>query len=401
MYFIDFLRILEGYVTIQADSVFPERFLTVCTRRNLEIWDVRHRGEGRLTANMSLRAFRSIRPVCRRTQTHLTILKRKGLPFLLYRYRKRKLLLPALALVVLFLWYTSGHIMGITVFGNNRIPTATILEHLARSDIAIGRSTAEVDSSVIRNRMMRDLEDLAWLGINVSGSRIYVEVVERLETEAGIDPDVPCNLIAEKDGVIVSIEARDGQTVVTPSSGVRAGDVLVSGIMDAGESGIRYVHAYGEIFAHTFHSLTREYPLTYTETLETGNDTTRYTLKVLNWQLPLFLRKSAPYAEYAQEETEQEYRLPIERLPSLYVKKSVFKEQTSTQKERSAAEALATGKEELLKELTESIPEDATIIQQEVSHTLTERGGLSVTVTLTALEDIAIESPIANYDGQE
>ena len=398
MGFIDMLHNIEGYVTIQADGVFLERFLTVCTRRNLDIWNIRHMGESRLTADMSLSSFRVIRSVCRRTRTHLAIVKRRGLPFLLHRYRKRKLALLGLVLTLVFLWYTSGHIMGITVFGNNRIPTDTILDHLSRSGVSLGKTTDGIDSSHIRNRMMRDLEDLAWIGINVNGSRVYVEVVERLEKEPGVDMKQPCHLVASKDGVIDVIEARNGQTMVKVNSGVREGDVLVSGVMDADTQGFRYVHAYGEVFAKTDYALSRDYPLEYDEPVDTGEQSTRYSLRLLQFQLPLFWGTDAPYAQYAREESQQEYRLPIDRLPSLMIQKEIYKEQFTEHKTRTSAQALEQGVEELTAELKQSLPDGAEIRDTEVSHTLTERGSLLVTVTLHCRENIAKEVPIESED---
>ena len=398
MQFIDLVHALEGYVIIQADSQFPERFLTVCTRRNLDIWDLKQVGTNRFTARMSLNSFRQIRPVCYRTRTHLRILSRKGLPFLLHRYRKRKAALLGLVVALVFLWYTSCHIMGITVVGNDRIETSVILEHLSRSGIALGKTTSGIDASQVRNRMMRDLDELAWIGLNVSGSRIYVEVVERLEKEPGIDSNQPCHLVATKDGMISAIEARNGQTMVTVGSGVCEGDILVSGIMDTDVQGFRYVHAYGEVFARTTYTLTREYPLTYEEAVDTGKQTTRYTASVLGHRIPLFFRSNAPYDQYSHTETVQEYRLPIQRLPSLFLTKETYRQQTIHHKTRSASEALALAKTELNQELEAELPQDAKILTRELTHTLTERDSLSVTLTFACRENIAMEAPIDNED---
>ncbi len=394
MQFIDLINNLGGYVTIQADGIFLERFLNICTRRNLDIWDIRHCGAQRLTANMSLASFREIRPVCRRTRTRLQIIRRRGFPFFAHRYRKRKFALLGLALAIFILWYTSGHIMGITVFGNSRISTDTILTHLARSGVSLGETTEGIDSALIRNRMMGDLDDLAWIGINVSGSRIYVEVVERLETEPGVNMEQPCNLVAAKDGIIESVEARNGQTMVKPKAGVREGDVLVSGIMDNDARGYRYVHAYGDVYAQTRYSLTREYPLEYDEALDTGETRTRYTLRVLDRSLPLFFSQDPPYPLCAREETEREYRLPFGFLPSLYIKSETYREQYTQHKKRTASQALEQATEELDRELREGLSGDIAVAGREVSNTLTERGTLSVTVTLVCRENIAREAAI-------
>ena len=394
MKFSEMFAYLHGYVTIQADGYFLERFLNICTRRELNIWNLQRRGAERLTADMSIASFRRVRPVCRRTRTRVRILARHGVPFLARRYRRRRFALIGLAAVLALLWYASGHIMGITVFGNSRISTDTILEHLARSGIELGESTHGIDSSRIRNRMMTDLDDLAWIGINVSGSRVYVEVVERLEQEPGVAMDQPSSLVAARDGEIQSVEARNGQNMVKPGDGVREGDVLVSGIMDNETQGFRYVHAYGEVYAKTRYSLSREYPLAYAEAADTGEETTRYTLRVLDRAFPLFLRRNPPYAQGTCDRTEKEYRPPVDFLPSLFVEKEVWREQTMEQKTRTPAQARETAVAELDQELSGMLNLDTEVLEREVSDTLTERGTLLVTVTLVCRENIAREVPI-------
>lgn len=348
--------------------------------------------------DMSLEAYKSVRPICRRTQTHVSITRRRGLPFFINRYKKRRFVLFAAAAVLFILWYTSGHIMGITVFGNSRISTETILENLARSGIALGKTTDNIDSRQIRNRMMSDIDDLAWIGINVSGSRIYVEVVERLERKNPIDFSTPCNLVADKDGIIDSIEAGNGQVMVKKDSGVMEGDVLVSGIMDAGEGGFRYVHSYGEVYAKTRYSISREYPLEYQKHTDTGQAVTRRTVCILGKSFPLYFDKKEPYSVYELEETEKEYRPPTDRLPSVKINTKIYKEQTVHTCMRTQAEILNSMPAELEETLKASLPEDAEIKDREITSTLTERGTVCVNLTLICRENIARESEIESAE---
>ncbi len=394
MRFLDFLHKAEGCLTIRAEGVFLERFLNLSARRELDIWNVRRMGAETLVAEISLASFRKLRPVCYRTKTRVRIVKRQGLPFFLHRYRKRKFALIGVVLAILFLWYTSNHIMGITVFGNQRIPTETVLMHLARSGVALGKTAHNLDASTIRNQMMRDMDDLAWVGINMNGSRVYVEVVERLEKEPEVDVGKPCHLIAKKDGQVLSIEARNGQTMIKRGAGVRAGDILISGIMDNEKMGYRYVHAYGEVFAQTQYTLTREYPLSYQELVMTGREKKRIAFKIMDQKVPLYWGREEPYEMAQVEEKVREYRLGIELLPSLFIEQKHYKEQTTVEKTRTAAEALKLGKEELVLELRTSLSPKAEVIGQEFSDTVTERGTVSVTVTFICRENIAEEEPI-------
>lgn len=384
----------RGYITIQAEGIFLERFLNICARRGLTLSNIHRPGEERLICDMSVSSFRKIRPVCFRTKTRVKILKRIGLPFLLYRYRKRKFALFGILLATLFLWYTTGHIMGITILGNEKISTETILQSLARVQVAPGKSSRNLVPSHIRNQVMQDLDELAWIGINIRGSRVFVEVVERLTAEKRVEKETPCHLVASRDGVITSILAKEGQTMVSVGSGVRHGDVLISGIMDNTVSGYRSVHAYGEVYAQTFYETSKDYPLKFIHQEDTGNTKRRYTLRILGKELPLYVRKSAPYPAFETKVLEKEYRIPLDFLPSLFVKKEEFLEQSSREENRTVSDVLHLAKEELTTALMQEIPENAEILEETLSHNLTEHGVVQVTLTIQCRENIAREVPI-------
>ena len=65
-----------------------------------------------------------------------------------------------------------------------------------------------------------------------------------------------------------------------------------------------------------------------------------------------------------------------------------------THKTRTAEEALAFGENELCEELKTKIPEGASVVDQELSSTLTERETVEVTLTLICRENIATEMPL-------
>ncbi len=392
---------VKGYLVLQAEGVFLERFLNICLHRELDIRNVRRLGAERLVCEMSIRSFRQLRPVCFRTKTKAKILKRQGLPFLLYRYRKRKFVVVGILLAMVFFWYTSGHIMGITVLGNEKIPTETILEMLSRSNVALGKSAKNLDSDIIRNQMMRDLDELAWIGINVNGSRVYVEVVERLTPEPRVEKNLPCHLVASRDGVVERVEAKDGQTMVAIGSGVLEGDILVSGVMDNTVTGYRMVHAYGEVFAKTTYQVEGSYPLRFTERRETGKVKKRYSLQILGKKILLYWKKADPYTLFDKKEQNREYRLPVDVIPSLFVVTEEFREQTTEEKTRTVSEILELAEAELEEKAKKEIPTEAEVVERELTHTLTEQGTVEVCLTIQCLENIAMEVPIDQEKTEE
>lgn len=312
---------LRGSLRIQAEGPFLERFINLCFHRGIRVRNIRYLGSDRLHADVDLKSFKGVRNPAFRSQTHVRILQRNGLPFLLHRYKRRRLALVGVACFFVILWYTSTHIMGITIYGNSRIPTEQIEAALAERNIMVGETVRGIQKDPIRNHLMQELDDLAWVGINLSGSRIYVEIVERIDAEKRIDEATPCDLVATKDGVITKLAVREGQSVVKPGSGVRAGDVLASGMVDNETVGFRTVHAYGEVFARTVYQETAEYPLSYREAHPTGKEKNYYTLQVLDKTIPLYFKESSKYTEYEIHEGETEYRPPFDFLPSFFMTK--------------------------------------------------------------------------------
>ena len=83
----------------------------------------------------------------------------------------------------------------------------------------------------------------------------------------------------------------------------------------------------------------------------------------------------------------------------MWIKKQCYADQKIVSKSRTAAEAVAAAREALSKELRESIADNAEIIDEESESSLTERGTVTVTLTLICRENIAVETPIEGIDG--
>lgn len=389
------LKKFSGYLVVCADGPFCERLINICMNRKMNIRDIHRCGNNRVTFSIDIASYLKIRTPARRTKSHVRIIKRCGLPFIIQKYKKRRFIFIIVFILAVALWYSSTHIMGITVVGNERLSVSEITSALSECGLSLGMRTSDIDNDTLRNKMMLKIPDLGWIGFNANGSRIYVEVVERLLKEQGIEKNAPAqNLVASKDGEIERLEIREGQTMVKPGSGVRQGDVLVSGILNSSNNGIRYVSSRGEVFAKTRYTKKRAYPVKYNETVETGRKTSRYTLSVLNLNLPLFFNSVPPYTSFKHENDTKEYRTPLDFIPSLFVSRDTYIENSTQGKTRTFKEAAEFGISELTAELKSELPEGAEIISENNSHTLTERNEVEVSVEIICRENIAVPSVI-------
>ena len=88
MFLIKLLRFLFGYVRFESGGGFPERFLNLCAQAHFPLWEVTSRG-GTMKAFTTVKCYKKFRSYARKAGVRLRVKERRGLPFLLRRYRKR------------------------------------------------------------------------------------------------------------------------------------------------------------------------------------------------------------------------------------------------------------------------------------------------------------------------
>jgi len=82
---------IRGYVIIFVEGYFLEKFVNICTRRQILLWDIQRDRNSKMTLKVSIRGFKMLKPVAKKTGCRVKILEKRGLPFLLNRYRTGKL----------------------------------------------------------------------------------------------------------------------------------------------------------------------------------------------------------------------------------------------------------------------------------------------------------------------
>ncbi len=384
---------IRGSVTIRAEGMFLERFLNICMHRNILLRDVKRRGENAIDARISIRGFREIRPIARKTRTRVRLCRRYGLPFFLHRFHKRRFALSGVFLFIAVLWYLSSHIMGIDIIGCERLSAAEIEQGLKNAGVYRGAAVRRIEPKSVQNKMMTAFDDIAWIGVNIKGSKAYIEVRERLDTKRVENADVPCNLIACRDGIIRLLEVKAGQTTVKVNDMVEKGDLLVSGVIDSTKEGIRYAHSFGEVYADTEYQKSGTYPLEYVEKIYTGEAKSKFTVSAFGKALPLYFKSGSPFEYSDKTETRTEYSLFGNKLPPFAIGKVNYREYTPEKRKRTAEQTVNLAKKELEKELKSEISPSAEIKDIEMSF-VEEKNSVTVTVKILCYEDIAEQSAI-------
>lgn len=285
------LRYIRGYVKVQVQGSSTERFLNLCSHHQIYIWGLEPKGNT-YELYMTLKGFRKIRPLARKTHTKAVLSKKCGLPFFIYQNRKRQAFLAGLILCIGLLFFYSSFIWDIHFEGNEKWTNETLLEFLETKNVTPAMPKRKVDCPQIVKDIREQYNDIVWVSASIDGSRLRIQVKENEDTfretkeeakrnqtvstlseaAGGMDghPVKPTDLVAAEDGVITSMITRSGTPQVHVGDTVKKGDILVSGrvevLNDAKEVvDYQYRESDADIYADTQMVYEDSMPLTYQE----------------------------------------------------------------------------------------------------------------------------------------
>ena len=324
-----------------------------------------------------------MRAPARKTKTRVHILKKRGLPLFLHRHRRRRAFPLGILLFALILALLSSFIWSVEIDGIEKTDEKLIRNALKACGLDVGVVKYTLKASDIKAEMLRRMPSLSWLWVEVKGTRAFVHVREKTEMPE-MDIGRPANLVSEKDGIIVSIDAVHGKAAVSPGDTVKKGTLLVSGVLETKHGGTLLVRSAGQVRAKTWYTFSDTFPTEITVETETGNEKKRYALSFGSLRLPLYYGE--PYAHFKTESTFFPLRLWGDLILPVGLEKESVSETVPHTRRLTADEAIAYYQEELFAAL--SLPEDAEIINTEYSHILNEDGTIAVSITVECIEDI-------------
>ena len=316
------LKFLQGFLQVTLTGSSPERFLNLCTRRNILIWNLCPNKEaGGFDFCISLKGFRASKELLKKTHTSVRIRKKCGLPFFLHRYRARKLFAAGILLCILLLWNCSKYVWKIEVNGTEELSQDMVLTWLEQKETSFGTPKTKIDCADIEAALRSDFDVIAWTSVKLEGTKLTIDIQESLpEDEVETLPSEGAwDIVAAEDAVIASIYTRQGTPQAEKGSVVSKGAVLISGRLDimddSGEvANYRYVVSDGDVTGTVTRTYQSSFAREYQKKEYTGEEDTSYTLQAGRIRIPLGKEKN----NYSACETVvSDHQLQL--LPNLYL----------------------------------------------------------------------------------
>ena len=245
---IQFLRYLFGYINFRASGGFPDRFINLCTKEGIPLWNVRNINNN-ITASTTVQGYLSIHTVARKSGMRVISTDKIGLKYFLRKHKTRVGIFVGAVVAVAIISILTQLVWSVSVVGNTTIEEDVILSAFKKHGVSVGVPVSSIDNDEVAAVVMSEFEKLSWVSVNMKGSVVVIEVREKTVAPEIYDASKPTNVIADEDGVILSIDVLYGNEEVKPGSAVTKGDLLISGVIAHKDGTEKTIHADGYVKA--------------------------------------------------------------------------------------------------------------------------------------------------------
>ena len=305
---LDLIRLLRGTADFTVSGRFPERFINITAKNGVHLWNVLRR-ENKIHASMVMRDYRRIRPLARAAGVRLKITDRHGLPVLVKKYRDRIGVLVGAAAFLIAVLIMSLFIWSIDVTGLKTVSESEMRALLKDNGLTVGTFKPSLDVMTVSRSVMLADRRIGWMAVNVTGSYASVELKEESPAPEVADIHTPANVKARRDGTIVRIDAEEGEVYLTEGSGVVKGQLVVGGVLEDLQGGVRLVRAKAAVLAQTNYSA--DFSIAEQgETLVPTGEQTRLSVNLFGARLPI--TAAYPEGDYAFSDRAEEAPAPLD-----------------------------------------------------------------------------------------
>ena len=134
-----------GYIRISIEGYYIERFINICRNNKITIWNLKRDKNVKLELNMGIKDLKKVAKIARQTKCKIKITRKRGLPFIFNKYKKRKLFFAFLIVMVIALAISSNFIWNIEVVEENE-KMENIYQDVVECGLSIGTLKSKINT---------------------------------------------------------------------------------------------------------------------------------------------------------------------------------------------------------------------------------------------------------------
>ena len=234
----------------------------------------------------------------------------------------------------------------------------------------------------IKNKIMEKEKDkIEWIEIDNIGTKYIISVEERLLNKS-TDDNHCRDIIAKKDGMILQIEAEQGEIVKKKYDYVKKGETIISGTIKNKDKEVSKTKATGKVLAEVWYKVEVNLPKTYHEEIRTGNTYKSLTLRLINKKISLPVKDKNKSYETSDKVLIENKLLPIKLvIEENYEVKIIDKKFNSDNADEEAIKVA-------IKSLQRKLKDDSVILDKKVLKKKVNNSTIIVDVFFKVKEDI-------------
>ena len=387
------INYILGYLTINVEGYFIERFINMCRNKNILLWNIKRKNSSFIICKIGIKEFKKLRDIAKKTKCKITITSKKGIPFIFEKYKKRKIFLLMMCIIGGLLFVLSQFVWNIEVkITGDTLNEDEIINSLNENGLYIGEKKSSIDVKEIINNVRLKREDISWIGIEIKGTNAIVEVVEAEEKPEVVDENDYCSIVSDKPGKILKVIANNGTAMVKPGDIVKEGSLLIAGWIEGKYTGTRFVRADGKIDALVWYTETASVKLNEKKIEKTGNTEKKYALNINNFRINLY-KKLSNFEKYDTIYTAKKIKI----FSNFYIPVELIECNNFEIKEEnvnySEEEAKAEAKRRAEEKLNDKVKDKENIRNVTVNYTV-EEDEVKAEVTYEVFENIGTNEKI-------
>lgn len=220
----------DGYVRIKLWGSGVERFLVMCSRKKMSLWDIEAQGKF-IFVNMRLKDFFNCRKLARKAGIRAVVVERHGLPFFMPKLVRRSFMIVGFVLFLLVWFVSTNMLLHIRLEGNYSISEDVFKDFLKEQGVYVGMWKKDIPLEELEKEIRKEFDLVTWTSGKLDGTVLIISMKEneKLVAEENEKPAYGSSIYATADGIISSIYVRNGVPMVKKGAEVKKGDLLVDG----------------------------------------------------------------------------------------------------------------------------------------------------------------------------
>ena len=243
-------ELLFGTVRFTVAEGFPDRFLNDCSEDGIVLKNVAAEKD-RVSATVPYRRFPAVRETCVGSGMRVISARARGVKPLLLRYKAR-IGVPIGILAGIFLYlFLSSMLWSIRIGGIDESKSESFHRYLSEIGVSKGMFLINIECNEIERLIEAWDPEILRASVNLIGCKLYIDVKPRVVPPRVDASDACYNIVAVKDGEVLSADILAGEGFVKDGDAVVKGDLLVSGVVPLKTGAVRYIRAKALITART------------------------------------------------------------------------------------------------------------------------------------------------------